>query len=238
MHGAHELSLLWVHVPELPELADEARIALPPEESRHVVARRLREGDALVAFDGAGSTATGRIERLAKRAVEIRLGSVERGSPPPMRFGLASAIPKGERLAAMLPMLIQLGLEVWQPLILAESVVRSLDPEGARLQRIGIEGCKVARRAWRMRIRPPMSLEAALDDRTSEATLFYGDCLGARASLDPAPAWVFIGPEAGFTEGERRALTAAGAQPRCFGSHNLRIETAAVAATALGLEAG
>lgn len=227
------MSLLWVHV---PELVDEARIALPPEEIRHVVSRRLREGDELVAFDGAGATATGRIERLSKRTVEIRLGTVERDPPPPMRFGLAAAIPKGERLAAMLPMLIQLGLEVWQPLILAESVVRSLDPEGARLRRIGIESCKVARRPWRMRIRPPISLEEALDGRMGEATLFFGDRLGARGGLDPAPAWVFIGPEAGFSEDERRALAAAGAQPRCFGPHNLRIETAAVAATVLCLQ--
>lgn len=229
------MSLLWVHV---PELAEEARIALPPEEIRHVVARRLREGDELVAFDGAGAIATARIERFSKRKVEIRLGGVEREAPAPMRFGLASAIPKGERLAAMLPMLIQLGLEVWQPLILAESVVRSLDPEGARLQRIGIEGCKVARRPWRMQIRPPISLEEFLADHISGATLFHGDRLGTRGSLDPAPAWVVIGPEAGFSEGERRALAAAGAQPRCFGPHNLRIETAAVAATVLGRQAG
>jgi 16S rRNA (uracil1498-N3)-methyltransferase len=229
------MSLLWVHV---PELADGAPIALPPEEIRHVVARRLRLGDELVAFDGAGATATGRIERLAKRTVEIRLGSVERDPSPSMGFGLASAIPKGERLAVMLPMLIQLGLEVWQPLILAESVVRSLDPEGARLQRIGIEGCKVARRPWRMQILPPISLEALLDDRMGEGTLCYGDRLGTRGSLDPAPSWVVIGPEAGFTERERRALAEAGAQPRCFGPHNLRIETAAVAATVLGRQAG
>jgi len=229
------MSLLWVHV---PELADGARVALPPEEIRHMVARRLQEGDELVAFDGAGATATGRIERLAKRTVEIRLGGVERDPRPPLRFGLASAIPKGDRLAAMLPMLIQLGLEVWQPLVLAESVVRSLDPKGARLQRIGVEGCKVARRPWRMQILPPVSLEAALDDRSGEAMLFYGDRLGARGRLDSEPAWVFIGPEAGFTEGERRALAAAGAQPRGFGLHNLRIETAAVAATVVGLQAG
>lgn len=229
------MSLLWVHV---PELADGARIALPAEESRHVVSRRLREGDALVAFDGAGSTAAGRIEGLSKRSVEIRLGRVERDPPPRMRFGLASAIPKGERLATMLPMLIQLGLEVWQPLVLADSVVRSLDPEAARLQRIGIESCKVARRSWRMQMRPPISLEAALDGRLGDATLFYGDRLGTRAGLGAAPTWVFIGPEAGFTQSEIRVLEAAGARPRCFGAHNLRIETAAVAATALGLQPG
>lgn len=231
------MSLLWVHVPSLGEgSADGSVVALAPEERRHVVSRRLREGDALVAFDGVGATAPARIERLSKRTIEIVLGKVESSPPPRSGSGLASAIPKGDRLSTMLPMLIQLGLETWQPLRLEESAVRALDVESARLQRIAIEGCKLARRPWTMRILPPIPLGEALAARAGHETIFYGDRLGSRADGRSAPTWVFIGPEAGFTPDEIRALETAGAQPRRFGPHNLRIETAAVAATVTCLQ--
>jgi len=229
------MSALWVHVAALEA---GARVSLSPDEARHVVSRRLRVGDPLVAFDAAGATAPALIERLSKRSVEVSLGEIERTPPPRSEFGLASAIPKADRLATMLPMLIQIGLETWQPLLLEESAVRKLDPDSPRLRRIGIESCKVARRPWAMRILPPASLEAVLAQRASGAALFYGDRLGERTAMDSGASWGFIGPEAGFTPGERRALEAAGARPRCLGAYNLRIETAVVAAAGVRLHAG
>lgn len=231
---------------------------LSSEESRHVVSRRLRVGDAVTAFDGAGKTASAKIEGLAKKAVEISVGDVFVAPPPGARLMLATAIPKGDRLGTFLQMATQLGLTCWQPLILEHSSVRRLDPDSPRQRRILIEACKVARRPWSMQVRPPETLDAVLDgfgrpsgDSEPGPSLYFGDLggvpaaavLASRSSVassqgsDPAAetlesAVVFIGPEAGFSDSERTRLVDRGATSLSFSEFNLRIETAAVAAVA------
>jgi 16S rRNA (uracil1498-N3)-methyltransferase len=209
-------------------------LVLSVDESRHVASRRLRVGDEIVVFDGLGRRAQARIEGGGRKAIEVAVGEVEMLSPPGEAFGLATAIPKGDRLTTMLQMWTQLGLEVWQPLVLEESAVRRFDPESPRTRRILIEGCKVARRVWPLRILPPRSLDQALALHAPDAAVYYGDRAGRRAAPSTGGSgnrgWVFIGPEAGFSAGELEALGSAGAEALRFAEHNLRIETAAIAA--------
>lgn len=218
------MSELWVYVEELSE---PGRLELSPDEARHLATRRLRVGDGLVVFDGAGQLADARLESMAKRRTVIEVGAIR--SQPRLDSGivLASAIPKGDRLSTMLQMLTQLGIDTWQPLVLADSAVRELDPAAARLRRILIESCKVARRAWSLDIREPIDLASAL--ASTAGPICFGDREGEARPLDPETALLLIGPEAGFSETERRAILAANAQPRCFAPHNLRIETAVIA---------
>ncbi|MFK7894919.1 MAG: 16S rRNA (uracil(1498)-N(3))-methyltransferase [Myxococcota bacterium] len=230
------MSLLWAFV---PELAAAGEYVLDADESRHVTARRLRVGDALTLFNGAGSTGEARIEGLSKRAVQVVVERVEENSAPASACVLATAIPKGDRLSTMLQMLTQLGAASWQPLILADSAVRSLDPESKRLQRICVESAKVARRPWLLSVAKPCRLDELLEARASEGgdgAVFFGDREGAGSGLSASAELVLIGPEAGFTEEERARLLSAGALPCSFSPHNLRIEVAAIgAAVALNL---
>ncbi len=229
------MSALWVYVAALASTGSTH--VLSPEESRHVTARRLREGDSLVAFDGRGGLADARIEQLGRRSCRITLLGVRRVDRTRDSLRLATAIPKGDRLSTLLQMTTQLGVDVWQPLVLEESVVRTLDPTAPRLERILLESCKVARRAWRLEIRPPASLESVLE-RAAEVGvgIVYGERTGAAGALPPRTRLVVIGPEAGFREAEIRALARSSARPVSLSPHNLRIETAAVAA-AVALQA-
>jgi 16S rRNA (uracil1498-N3)-methyltransferase len=217
----------WVWV---EELALPGSISLTSDEARHIAARRLRVGDPLVVFDGRGHTADARIESIGKRSSVVSVGSIAEVSRPDSTFVLASAIPKGERLSTVLQMLSQLGLDSWQPLVLEDSAVRKLDPNSKRLVRILLESCKVARRPWLLDVREPCSLEEALSNRPSGAAVYYGDQMGSASGFDASAGLALIGPEAGFSESERRILRDVDAQPRSFGVHNFRIETAAVAA--------
>lgn len=221
------MSPLWVLV---EDLAEPGRRSLAPDEVRHVVSRRLREGDELVVFDAQGGTASARIVSLSRREIEVEVARVERVAAPGSGFSLATAIPKGDRLSSLLQMWTQLGLECWQPLVLEESAVRKLDPESARIQRILIEACKVARRPWSMQILPPRRLDEAIAQTDPGTSLYFGDREGRAHLSGTGPARVFIGPEAGFSDLERRRLEEAGASAISFGDYNLRIETAAVAA--------
>ncbi len=229
------MSQFWVF---LESLGDADVATLDADEARHVAARRLRPGDPAVAFDGRGGTAVGRIESIGKRAVQLRLERRESVPRPADRWILATAIPKGERLATMLPMLVQLGVPVWQPLVLEDSAVRALDVHSPRLRRILVESAKLARWPWLLEVREPCGLEALLAQPEAAAGLCFGDRAGEAAGIPPGTACVVIGPEAGLTAAEIRRLRAAGGGARALGSHNMRIETAAVAAAAARFAAG
>ncbi len=222
------MSECWVWI---EELAGSGSIALAPDEARHLVARRLRVGASLVVFDGLGHVAPARIESLGRPSTRVHVDAISEVARPDSSFMLASAIPKRDRLSTMLQMLTQLGLACWQPLVLQDSVVRKLDPTSSRLIRILIESCKVSRRAWRLDVRVPCSLEEVLAKRSSAESVYFGDRKGPALGFDRAAGLAVVGPEAGFSDFERRILQGVGAQPRSFGAHNLRIETAAVAAT-------
>lgn len=218
----------WVF---LEELTQTGSVVLSADEARHVAARRLRVGDSLVVFDGQGRTAEVQIESTGKHSSVVAVDAIVEVARPDSSFVLASAIPKGDRLSTMLQMLTQLGLAVWQPLTLHDSVVRRLDPSSTRLVRILVESCKVSRRPWLLEVRAPCSLGDLLARRPPDTDVYFGDREGPPTGFDPEAGLAVIGPEAGFTESERRMLLDMGARPRSFGAHNLRIETAAVAAT-------
>jgi 16S rRNA (uracil1498-N3)-methyltransferase len=226
------VSELWVFVDRF-ERAE--RIVLSEDESRHVSARRLRPGDPLVAFDGAGRTGLARIEAAGRREVAIRVETLDEAPRPADDWQLATAIPKGERLATLLPMLTQLAVPVWQPLVLEDSAVRSLDVGSARIRRILVESAKLARRPWLLEIRPPCDLAALLAAAGRTDRIYFGDRTGETSGIPADAAIVVIGPEAGFSAAELAALRRAGATAVTLGPHNMRIETAAVAAAATRL---
>ena len=227
------MSLLWSYLDaESKSRLEPGTIVLSTEESRHVTTRRLRMDDALVVFDGQGRLGTARVCGLAKKAVEVEIDAVQYAPVPDSGFVMATAIPKGDRLSAMLQMWTQLGLEVWQPLVCADSAIRKLDVDASRLRRILIEGCKVARRPWAMTVLPPIPFDEAMASRDLDRPLYYGDREGKNATFSQGAGTLFIGPEAGFTAEEKASLAAASALPVSFGEFNLRIETAAVAAIA------
>ncbi len=204
-------------------------LRLSGDEARHLTARRMRSGDALSVFDGRGTVASARLDHAGRREAVVVVESVETWPAPAATPVLASAIPKGDRLSTMLQMLSQLGASIWQPLVLEHSVVRDLDPDAARLRRILVESAKLARRPWLLEVRAPIGIDAALAQAAPEATRF-GDRDGAVAPLDASVELVLIGPEAGFSEPERRLLDQKGVCRAAFAAHNLRIETAAIAA--------
>lgn len=224
------MSVFWAYV---EDLAGEGEIGLPADEAKHLGARRLRLGDALVVFDGAGTTGTARVTSLAKRDVRVEVETIARTEAPRDTLVVASAIPKGDRLSTMLQMMTQLGVGAWQPLVLEQSVVRSIDPDAPRLRRILVESAKVARRPWLLEVAAPVALDAVLAELPAGHAACFGDREGSVSAWRGDTRCVFIGPEAGFTENERRAFVAAEVAPVRFAGDNLRIETAAVAAAAV-----
>lgn len=228
----------WFHVADssVPFRVGEVR-ALDPQEARHAVgARRLRDGDAIVLFDGRGNVATA---RLMQRGEGAAIEAVHHEPPPTPRVVVASAIPKGDRASTLIDMTTQLGLAAFVPLRCARSVAELTDALRVRLERIAVESCKQSRRAWVPPILDELSpVEAVRFALAAESAAILLDPTGPplgtlESQRKRSRISILVGPEGGFTDEERDAMIAAGAVTAALGEGILRIETAAVVGLAL-----
>jgi 16S rRNA (uracil1498-N3)-methyltransferase len=202
---------------------------------------RLPQGETVELFDDRGSTAAGLLVFEGARGARVRVGEI---TSPRATHGwiVASAVPKGERADWMVEKLSELGTRSFIPLIAARSVVV---PEGKnkleRWARIATESAKQSRREGVMRIETPTPLMDALQPVRDGAT---GICLSTANGATPVFSAVqhirpdrdlvlFIGPEGGWTDAELSELDRAGAIKVQLTSTVLRVETAAVAASAI-----
>jgi 16S rRNA (uracil1498-N3)-methyltransferase len=228
-----------------------ATLEIIGDEAHHAVrVKRLVVGDAVELINGQGVIAAATIADTGKRrgewVVRIDVHSVTIAPPPTPRIHVASAVPKGPRLADMIDQLSQVGATGWSPLITDHSHTDATELRHDRLQRVALEASKQSGRPWLMQIDPELRLAHALAPHraaasglsTAEApdrpTLILADATGdALKSLPTQHARVLIGPEGGWTTGELEAARGAGATIARFGPHTMRIETAAVAACAI-----
>jgi 16S rRNA (uracil1498-N3)-methyltransferase len=222
------------------EILTDAVVRLPAEEAHHACrSRRLREGDAVIVFDGRGHEAAGTILSASKARVEVRIGEVVERPRPRPALTLAVAMPKGPRQETLIEKCTELGTAEIVPLITQRSVATPSDHRLDKWRRTTIEAAKQSDQCWLPVLSPPRRLEEVLADATAfEHHLVAAP--GAGTMLDwagvlagSASVLAFIGPEGGWTGGELNELTAAGCRPVSLGPHVLRIETAAIAIAAL-----
>jgi len=226
----------WFHHEAIPP--DGAFVVLDPREAKHAAgARRLNEGDAVRLFDGAGAVAEAVIEAPGDRRRPPRLRIVSREvvpAPAPRRH-LATALPKGDRLATLLNMATQLGLSSLTPLDTTRSVVDAKKTSADRWRRIMIEACKQSRRPHLPAINTPETLESLIAHANQRGShIIVANPGGERlaevlAGADADEILLVVGPEGGFTPDEIALLQRDGARLADLGSGTLRIETACIA---------
>jgi 16S rRNA (uracil1498-N3)-methyltransferase len=235
----------WLFAPAMP--AEGGTHWLSRDEARHATgARRLRAGDAITLFDGRGSTAHATLghARRDDGAIEVRIGAMRSEPRQGRHVIVASAIPKGDRLATLMEGIGPLGVAEFVPLRTEHGVVPWSGHLAQRCGRILVECAKQCRSPW---VTALPTVEA--HERDAIAAVHGGCAHGAQVlvadregapmaqcarSLDPArPVLVLIGPEGGFSGRERTGALAAGATPVSLGPAILRIELAATVAAAL-----
>jgi 16S rRNA (uracil1498-N3)-methyltransferase len=216
-----------------PLVAGEVTIA--GDQARHGVhVLRLVAGDSVVVADGAGHRAEAEVLAAGRQTLALRVGAVQHVPPAPASLlQVACAWPRPDRAADLVRGLSELGVGSLLPLRCQHAL--PYRGGGERWQRIASESLKQCRRSSTMAILEPVTLAAALDWPGRLALLDPG---GGPARPGPAqPTRLLIGPEAGFTEDERRQAAAAGAVPVRLADTILRIETAAIAAAAVWVAA-
>jgi 16S rRNA (uracil1498-N3)-methyltransferase len=205
---------------------------------------RLRPGDRVELFDGAGFAAEAEILDVVRGRAKLRSAGwrERRERELPGDLVLVSALPKGRRLDWLLEKAVELGAAAFAPLAAERSVRRAKardddDPGFESIRRTFVEAAKQCGRNV-----VPAVLSAATAARlavTPGPGLRVFGKPGAPAIAQRASAFgpvttatVVIGPEGGLTDEEERTLTAAGFAGVGLAPAVLRIETAAAAALA------
>jgi len=224
------------HLP--PDTTDAGILALPEGEAHHALrVARLKSGETVEVFDGAGRVWRGAFEAAGKHEAVIQV--VERAfeEPPTPRCTLVVAAL--HRPGAM-EELLRRGAEVGVTRFVFFRARRSERPprRDGKWERILVEVCKQCGRNWLPRIElteDPIRIiashagTACIAAMTPEA--------GPVSSLEvTGDLLLAVGPEGDFTAEEVAALTEAGAVPITLGAYTYRSEVAAVLGATLLLQ--
>ena len=219
------------------------RISLDGDQAHHALkVMRLKVGDSMILFDGAGKEFEATIEATGKKTLDLRIDSTRSIQPVlPNRITLGIALPKGDRQKFLVEKLVELGVFKLVPLQTNHSVAVASDKVVARVRKNVIEASKQCRRAWLMEVSDSMSLcefvamgesESAPDKLKVVADPY---CQRSFVSVcsKPQPVNAVVGPEGGLDDSEMRLLYENGWQSVSLGQTILRIETAAIVLASL-----
>lgn len=214
--------------------------ALTGDEARHLTqVLRVRRGDEIVIFDGAGRRATAEVLDFSRDHVGIHIGEFALSTPPKPRIALAQAIPKGKTMDLIVRKAVELGVASIQPLVTRHTVVKPAESKIDKWQRAALEACKQCGQDTLPDVAETTSfdrwIESLAAPTAGEIRIIASLAPGAqplreilRSHPHAAAATVMVGPEGDFSERETTAALAAGFLPVTLGSIVLRVETASL----------
>jgi 16S rRNA (uracil1498-N3)-methyltransferase len=237
------MRLTRIHV-DAP-LSGGAVVELPEGAAAHLVrVLRLQPGDACVLFNGDGHDYDARIASVGKRGASVQVeGRRAVDNESPLRITLLQGIARGEKMDLVLQKATELGVAAVLPVGSERSDVRLDEARAAKRlahwRQVVASACEQSGRARVPEVAPPRSLAAALRALGDSGP-------GARWLLDPfaersaadVPATIgacvlAVGPEGGWSPGDRALLMDAGFAGLRLGPRVLRTETAGLAAIAV-----
>lgn len=217
-----------------------------PQELHHLRdVLRLRAGDPVECFDGAGREYAGTIAQVLKRSVRVAIDRERAAPSEPLMTWLLPALVKGDRFDWLVQKATELGVARISPIVTRHGTVR-VAPEqgrakGARWRRIAQEAAKQCGRSRLPVIDEPQPFESAVASLqhvplalipTLAATAIpLAELLKSRPAT--AETAVLIGPEGDFSRDEIVFAERHGVRPVSLGPLVLRSETAAIALVAI-----
>jgi len=221
-----------------PEIAD-GPVTLSAEESHHAITvLRIKPGEKVALIDGVGGRATGVVERIRQRRLNVAVIRITR-NPFDLRckLTLAVAMPKAHRQGYLIEKCTELGVAAIWPIIADHSVTRPRAGAVERWARRAVEAAKQSNRAWIPTIAAPRSFRESIGRiKEFDAACFADAAAPAggitsflEASCDVGVMIGWVGPEGGWSDAERDSAIEAGAVAVKLSPTVLRTETAACA---------
>lgn len=209
---------------------------------RHVL--RLREGDAVEIFNEKKEEATGRIVKISRRQVTVRLESVRRYTPQLPLIILACAIPKRSKFESIIEKAAELGADEIIPLLTERTEVHlqgdRLKKKSIRYQTVAVNAAKQSQRPDVPVVHPAGDFTAVLERLSREAVVVMPSLVGERQNILKAFQTIpqsqkialLIGPEGDFTPQEYTLAREHKCVSVSLGETVLKVETAALVSVA------
>jgi 16S rRNA (uracil1498-N3)-methyltransferase len=232
-----------VHRFYAPGFPAAAVFELPADEAQHLTrVLRLRAGDDVAVFDGAGREALARVVSVTSRRVSVQVVEPRIAAPEPrVAITLAQALLKNDKMDRVVRDAVMLGVTAVQPFVSRRTdVPMNAVKKGGRQDRWDrtvIASVKQCGRA----VVPPVHATKEFGDllRSNDGGnwLMFVEPGGAANVLDaaslegqrPSEATVLIGPEGGWDPREISDAEEAGVTLLSFGARVLRADAAAAA---------
>jgi 16S rRNA (uracil1498-N3)-methyltransferase len=215
---------------------------LPEEEAHHALrVARLREGDPVLLFDGAGREFDARLTRVSKREAWVQIEGARRVPEPMPRMQLIQAwLHRDKCIEEIILRGTELGVArfVFFRAGHSEKAPKVQD----KWRRIAVESCKQCGRLWLPEFEVADDLAAALNGVEGRILIAAMDrppvslreAVGSGEDLA-----LVVGPEGDFTAAEMDLALARGAYPISLGTTVFRAEVAATLfATIVAYELG
>lgn len=219
----------------LPELPPVGAVFAPPDDEAHYLSRvvRARPGERVEATDGRGERRVLEVIR-SRPDVELRVLSA-RTAPRALVRELWCGAPEGDRADWLIEKLGELGVAVLQPIDCERASWERFAARRERFERLATAALRQSLGSWRLEIREPQPLAAAIA-AAGEGARFAALPGAARAAAADVPptghVTGVVGPSPGFSEGELKRLSEGGFRAVGLAEERLRTETAALALAA------
>lgn len=225
----------------------QAGLELPLDrELAHYVQRvlRLRSGDALQVFDGAGARHAARLAGGARGQCLVQVGeALAATAESPLKLSLAQCISTGEKMDWTIEKAVELGVHAIQPLVSARTHARfdeqRLQRRHEHWTRIVESACMQCGRDRLPALAPALGLDrwlGALEPSAPSRRVVLAPQATARLAelrIEPSDSVeLLVGPESGLGPEELAGADAAGFSAIRLGPRVLRTETAGIAAIA------
>ncbi len=197
---------------------------------------RFQVGTELILFDGEREDRLYQISRIGNNAVQLKLVTELERQAPEQDAYLFFSLLKKDKNDWVLQKCTELGIRHFVPILSDRTEKTGFNAE--RAEKIVIEAAEQCGRSDIPKVREPISLETALKEFSGKVELFFAEQspqLPATSLHPPKSIGVFIGPEGGWTDGEKELLTQH-CQKLNLSQFTLRAETACVAAAAYLLQ--
>jgi len=215
-------------------------IVFDRDETRHLRdVLRLKSGDKVNVFDGAGNEYECRIIEIKKAEtlllVDARVSPISPESPLPLT--LAAAMLKADKFDLVVQKAVELGIKRLVPIRTVRCDIKSKDSARRhdRWLKIALESSKQTGRATLMTIDEPVEFSDLLANSQDRNLIMFSERDGGKlcAIPDTEQLTAIVGPEGGWDDTEIDLARKTGITIVTLGGRILRAETAAIAIAAV-----